>query len=104
MWDSSPIMAAAEVTVYLTDWCPYCAKAKAHLARKNVQFTEVDVDGRPDLRSWLVSASGQRTVPQIFINNGSIGGYSDLMMLEGGGELDRLLAQAKPTDLPALPR
>lgn len=97
-------MAAAEVTVYLTDWCPYCAKAKAHLAKKNVRFTEVNVDDRPDLRSWLLQASSKRTVPQIFINNESIGGYSDMMMLEGGGELDRLLEQAKPANLPALPR
>jgi glutaredoxin 3 len=97
-------MVAAEVTIYLTDWCPYCARAKEHLARKKVRFTEVNVEDRPDLRKWLVSASGQRTVPQIFINNESIGGYSDMMMLEGGGELDRLLSKARPENLPALPR
>src|SRR5262245_4009293 len=97
-------MPVAEVTVYVTDYCPYCARAKALLTKKNVRFAEVDVEGRTDLRSWLASASGQRTVPQIFINNRSIGGFDDMAALEAGGELDRLLAEGRPANLPALPR
>lgn len=97
-------MSAAEVLVYTTDYCPYCTRAKALLSKKNVPFTEVNVEERPDLRSWLMSASGQRTVPQIFINNRSIGGFSDMAALEHQGKLDRLLAEPRPEGLPALPR
>jgi glutaredoxin 3 len=97
-------MPAAEVLVYTTDYCPYCIRAKALLAKKRVPFTEVNVEERPDLRSWLVSASGQRTVPQIFINNQAIGGFSEMASLEHRGELDRLLSEPRPPDLPALPR
>src|ERR1700722_6358944 len=84
----------AQVSLYTTDYCPYCTRAKALLGTKNVPFTEVAVDERPDLRSWLISASGQRTVPQIFINGRSVGGFSELAELDKKGALDRLLGGA----------
>jgi glutaredoxin 3 len=93
----------ATVLIYLTDWCPFCQRAKALLKKKNVNFTEVDVDDRPDLRSWLVSASGQRTVPQVFINGQPIGGYTELDGLDRKGKLDNLLAEAPPAGGPTLP-
>ncbi len=93
----------ADVWIYLTSWCPYCSAAKQLLRRKNVSFTEVDVDGRDDLRGWLRSASGQRTVPQVFINGKSVGGFSELSALEKAGKLDGLLAEA-PASGAALPR
>lgn len=94
---------SATVLIYLTDWCPYCQRAKALLAKKKANFTEIDVDDRPDLRSWLRSASGQTTVPQIFINGQSIGGSSELDALDRRGKLDALLAQPPAKDSPALP-
>jgi glutaredoxin 3 len=94
---------SADVLVYLTSWCPYCRAAKELLHEKKVSFMEVDVDGRQDLRRWLVSASGQTTVPQVFINGQPVGGFSDLEALEEEGELDRLLAEP-PAVGAALPR
>jgi glutaredoxin 3 len=94
----------AEVVVYSTDYCPYCYRAKSLLSRKNVPFVEVNVENRPDLRSWLVTASGQRTVPQIFINGRPIGGFSDMAELEHHKKLDSMLRETKPSDAPNLPR
>jgi glutaredoxin 3 len=94
---------SASVLIYLTDWCPFCQRAKALLTKKKANFTEIDVDDRPDLRSWLVSASGQRTVPQVFINGQPVGGFTDLEGLDRQGKLDRLLAEAPPKDSPVLP-
>jgi glutaredoxin 3 len=94
---------SASVLIYLTEWCPYCQRAKALLNRKKAKYTEIDVDDRPDLRSWLVSASGQRTVPQVFINGQPIGGYSELDGLDRKGKLDALLAAPPPKDAPVLP-
>ena len=94
---------SAQVLIYLTDWCPYCQRAKALLTKKKASFTEVDVDDRPDLRSWLRSASGQTTVPQVFINGQAIGGSSELDALDRRGQLDGLLAQEPAKDSPALP-
>jgi len=95
---------AADVTIYLTDWCPFCHRAKSLLSKKNVSFKEIDVDGRPDLRSWLAKVSGQRTVPQVFINNEPVGGFTDIAALDHAGELEARLRRDPPADLPALPR
>ena len=93
----------ANVIVYTTAYCPYCSMAKQLLGQKKAPFTEVNVESRPDLRSWLRSASGQSTVPQVFINGRSVGGFSDLSELDDEGELDRLLAEAPAKDAPPLP-
>ena len=80
------------VVVYTTKVCPYCIQAKALLKKKGVAFSEIDVSNDPEKRTWLVSATGQRTVPQIFINDQPIGGFDDMAALNRKGELDRLLA------------
>ncbi len=94
----------AAVTIYTTAWCPYCHRAKALLSRKNVAFDEIDVDGRDDLRRWLISSSGQTTVPQVFVNNEPLGGYTDISSLDRSGTLDAKLAANPPAALPPLPR
>ncbi|MDI3287095.1 glutaredoxin 3 [Polyangium sp. 15x6] len=94
----------ADVAIYTTPWCPYCHRAKALLSGKKIRFEEIDVDTRPDLRRWLSEATRQRTVPQVFINNRPVGGFTDIAALEQKGELDALLSEAPPPDLPPLPR
>jgi len=84
----------ADVQVYVTTYCPYCVRAKGLLNRKKVAFTEVNVDDDPKKRAWLVEATGQRTVPQIFIDGKSVGGSDDLHDLERRGELDKLLGRS----------
>ncbi len=86
----------AAVTIYVTPWCPYCVRAKGLLKRKGVAFTEVDVSDDPARRAWLVQATGQRTVPQIFINDRSVGGCDELHALDRAGTLDKLLAAPAP--------
>ena len=95
---------SAEVLIYVTGWCPYCVSAKQLLRRKKAAYTEIDVDDRADLREWLVTATGQRTVPQIFINGQSVGGFSDLSALDRAGKLDPLLAEPAGEAAAALPR
>jgi glutaredoxin 3 len=93
----------ASVIIYTTEYCGFCTRAKRLLAEKQVKYTEIDVGDRPDLRTWLVKASGQRTVPQIFINGKSIGGFSDMSALDSAGKLDPLLSAAPAQDLAPLP-
>ena len=80
------------VIVYTTLFCPYCTAAKSLLTKKGVPFEEVDATGNPDLRQEIMERSGQHTVPQIFIGEQSVGGFSELNELEMCGELDELLA------------
>ena len=84
-------MAAPKVTVYTKQNCPYCVRAKHLLAKKGVPFEEISVEGKDDLRVWLMEANGQRTVPQIFAGERSLGGYTDLAALDAEGRLDPIL-------------
>jgi glutaredoxin 3 len=79
------------VTVYTSDWCPYCRRAKDLLTQKNVVFSEVNVDDEPKLRGEMIARSNRRTVPQIFIGDRHVGGCDDLVELDRSGELDRLI-------------
>jgi glutaredoxin 3 len=81
----------ARVQVYTTQTCPYCIRAKALLGKREVPFEEIDVSRDDEKRAWLVSASGMRTVPQIFIDGKPIGGSDELHALDASGELEKLL-------------
>jgi len=83
------------VTIYTTQWCGYCVRAKALLQRKGVPFQEIDVSFDPAERQRMTArANGRRTVPQIFIGERHVGGCDELHDLERRGELDSLLALA----------
>lgn len=84
-------MPSPKVTVYTKENCPFCVRAKAMLQRKGVAFEEIPVAGRDDLRAWLVEATGQRTVPQIFVGDRSLGGFTDVDALDKEGRLDEIL-------------
>jgi glutaredoxin 3 len=82
------------VTVYVSDWCPYCRRAKDLLARKSLTFDEINVDDEPKFREEMIARSHRGTVPQIFIGEKHVGGCDDLFALEESGELDRLIQGA----------
>jgi len=79
--------------VYGTPFCPYCIAAKRLLNKKGVRFEDITVSTR-EMRREIEQRSGQRTVPQIFINDKPIGGFNELSELEEDGQLDGLLEQA----------
>jgi len=82
------------VTVYTSDWCPYCQRAKGLLAQKHVIFSEIDVEEDAKFREEMIARSNRRTVPQIFIGDKHVGGCDDLFELDRSGELDRLIQGA----------
>ncbi len=84
----------AKVIVYSSAHCPYCVMAKQLLERKGVDFKEIRVDLDPSKREEMMKKSQQRTVPQIFINNKAVGGYTDLVAIDRAKQLDGLLAQS----------
>lgn len=78
---------AKEVVIYTTEYCPYCSAAKQLLQSKGVAYKEIDVSDDGDMRRKLVQLSGGRTtVPQIFADGKSIGGYDDLARLYASGK------------------
>lgn len=82
----------ANVIVYTSGHCPYCVKAKALLTSKGVDFKEIRVDLDDAMRDEMMEKSKRQTVPQIFINDQSIGGCDDLHELNKLGKLDALLS------------
>jgi len=80
-----------KVQVYSKQQCAYCVRAKALLQKKGVAFEEIDVEQDDAKRVWLVEASGQRTVPQIFVDGRPLGGFTDLEALDRQGKLDPIL-------------
>jgi glutaredoxin 3 len=82
------------VVIYTTSWCQYCRRAKALLAKKGVDYVEIDLGKAPQRRREMIARAGGRTsVPQIFIGGRGIGGSDELRALEAAGQLDRLLGR-----------
>lgn len=81
----------ARVLMYTTAICPYCVAAKKLLAQKGVAVEEIRVDQQPHLREEMMQKSRQRTVPQIWIGDYHVGGFTDLLALDKQGKLNDLL-------------
>ena len=86
----------AEIELYTTMFCPYCARARALLKRNCAVYTEFDIIEEPARREEMIRRAGGRTsVPQIFINGEHIGGSDELAALDRAGELDAILGSTK---------
>lgn len=80
------------VTIYTTQFCPYCVMAKRLLDNKAVHYEEIAIDRQPERRQEMMARSARRTVPQIFVGETHVGGCDDLYALDARGQLDDLLA------------
>ena len=78
------------IEFYSTPNCPFCVSAKALLKSKNLDFKETDVSQDIASLQKMMELSGLRTVPQIFINDKSIGGFDELSIMNTNGELPYL--------------
>jgi glutaredoxin 3 len=87
-------MTQPVVTMYVSDWCPYCQRAKSLLTQKQIVFDEINVEDDVKFREEMVARSNRSTVPQIFIGDRHVGGCDELYALNHSGELDRLIQGA----------
>jgi glutaredoxin 3 len=76
-----------EITIYTTQWCGYCTRAKMLLDSKGIPYEEISLDDDPAFRQRLFDLTGGWTVPQILIDKKPIGGYVELWKLEREGKL-----------------
>jgi glutaredoxin 3 len=83
------------ITIFTSEACGFCVRAKRLLSAKGVQFEEVHLP-RYDLdsRRRLVELTGRYTFPQILIDQTPIGGYDDLKALDESGRLDPMIGAA----------
>ena len=83
------------VVMYTTQVCPYCIRAKALLKQRGVAaIDEVRIDIDPEARERMMSLTGRRTVPQIFIGDTHVGGCDELIALDQRGGLLPMLQGA----------
>ncbi|KAJ5294742.1 hypothetical protein PENANT_c014G10238 [Penicillium antarcticum] len=69
------------VVVFSKSYCPYCDSSKKLLDGLNAKYTTLELDLEEEgsaIQAALAEISGQRTVPNIFIQKNHIGGNSDL--------------------------
>ena len=81
----------ADITIYTAVPCGYCMAAKQFFDARKLAYAEIDLTGNTQERLQLMERTGQRTVPQIFINDTHVGGYTDLRDLDRQGGLTALL-------------
>lgn len=87
-------MSAPAVKIYSSSNCSYCMWAKKLLDKKQVAYQEIRIDMDEEERNKMVEVTGKTSVPQIFIGERHIGGYSEMVELDQDGELDKLLSAA----------
>lgn len=82
----------AQVLMYCTAVCPYCVRAEQLLRGKGVaEIEKIRVDLDPAAREAMMTRTGRRTVPQIYIDETHVGGFDDLAALDRAGGLEPLL-------------
>ena len=81
-----------KVIVYKTKYCGYCNAAIRFLEQEKKQTVIVeDISNDHQKRMELITQTGHRTVPLIFIGETFVGGYDELRALDREGGLDKLL-------------
>lgn len=84
----------SKVIVFSKSYCPYCQKVKTLLDEEGVPYTVLELDTHKDgaqLQRILHQLTGQRTVPNVFVKGGHVGGASDAIEAYQTGELAKLL-------------
>ena len=82
--------AQVEITVYTTDPCARCIRAKQLLHARGLVFAEVNLAKDPVGRRRLAEFTGQMTFPQIVIGGKPVGGLQELIEVDRQGGLQQL--------------
>ncbi|MGI9285355.1 MAG: glutaredoxin 3 [Pseudomonadales bacterium] len=88
----SEVNLMPDIKMYATRFCPYCMAARSLFDELKVPFSEIAVDGDRQLREEMTRLSGARTVPQIWVGDQHVGGFTELHSLHQNGGLTQLLS------------
>jgi GrxC family glutaredoxin len=81
----------AKIEIYGNEFCGICTAACMLLKKKGLHYEYIATAPDKPALAEMRERSGSYSVPQIFINDMSIGGFDDLYELEESGELNKLL-------------
>jgi glutaredoxin 3 len=82
----------ADVIVYTTDPCAYCARVKQLLNAREIAFQEINLARDPDGRAELLRKTGMMTFPQVIIDGELVGGFTETLAADQSGRLAELIA------------
>ncbi len=82
----------AKITVYSTDYCSFCMRAKALLDARGLEYEEINLERDPDGRTELAQRTGMMSFPQIIVGEELVGGFTELVAADRSGQLTELLA------------
>jgi glutaredoxin 3 len=85
--------ASTAVTLYSTEPCSFCARAKDLLSKRGIAFDEINLAKDPAGRAALLERTGMMSFPQIVVGDEVLGGFRELVMADQSGRLEAL-AQA----------
>ena len=83
----------AKITVYSTEPCSFCERAKQLLRIRKLDFVEINLAKDPAGRAQLVEETGMLSFPQIVIDGEVLGGFQELVQADRSGRLAELIAQ-----------
>ncbi|HEY5144184.1 MAG TPA: glutaredoxin domain-containing protein [Solirubrobacteraceae bacterium] len=84
----------AEVIVYSTDPCSFCARAKDLLSKRGIAYEEVNLAKDPEGRAALLERTGMLSFPQVIVDGTLLGGFRELIMADQSGRLEELTTAA----------
>ena len=84
----------ANVIVYSTDPCSFCARAKDLLSKRGIAYEEVNLAKDPEGRTALLEKTGMLSFPQVIIDGALLGGFRELVMADQSGRLEELATAA----------
>ena len=68
----------SKIAVYTTDPCGYCRQAKALLAKRGLDYEEINLAKDGAGRAELAARTGMMTFPQVIIAGQLLGGFSEV--------------------------
>ena len=83
-----------KITVYSTDACSFCVRAKALLDARKLEYEEINLERDPDGRAELARKTGMLSFPQILIDDELVGGFMELVAADRAGRLRELQSAA----------
>ena len=81
----------SQVVLYGTRFCPFCTAARRLLTAKGINYQDIPLDDDASLRAEIMERSARNTVPQIWVGDVHMGGYTDLRQFEVDGRLQQLV-------------
>lgn len=90
-----------KVMLFVKSTCPFCAKVKELFNSLNEQYAAIELDKMDDgtaIRDVLYNRTGQRTIPNVYVNGTHLGGCDSTMNAHKDGRLANLLNKQKVDD------